>query len=190
MHFKKHLEIEDKHAFLSPSKYHWINYSPEKLKSVYKKHMATVRGTELHDLACRCIKLKHMAPRSKTTLNAYINDAIKYKMTPEVSLKYSRNCFGKADAISFRKNLLRIHDLKTGESRTSIMQLKIYAALFCLEYDIDPYEIEFELRIYQNNEVNTETPDSEEISNIMQRIMEYDEMIEEINEEEDYDGFS
>ena len=66
-------------------------------------------------------------PKTKQTLNMHVNDAIGFKMDPEVVLYYSENCFGTADAISFKDNLLRIHDLKTGFSETNILQLKIYS---------------------------------------------------------------
>jgi hypothetical protein len=32
-------------------------------------------------------------------------------------------------------------------------QLEIYAALFCLEYDFRPGDIDIELRLYQNDEI-------------------------------------
>ena len=57
MNFNRHSNLEGQHAFLSASKYHWINYNEEKLINAYKKHQATLRGTELHDLAHRLIKL-------------------------------------------------------------------------------------------------------------------------------------
>ena len=61
----------------------------------------------------------------------YVNDAIGFKMTPEQILYYSDNCFGTADAILFRNNFLRIHDLKTGKiSGTHGAAFEIYAALF------------------------------------------------------------
>lgn len=60
----------------------------------------------------------------------YVNDAIGFKMTPEQPLFYSENCFGTADAISYRNKLLRIHDLKTGLIPAHMEQLMIYAALF------------------------------------------------------------
>lgn len=72
-------------------------------------------------------------PRLNKTLNAYVNDAIGYKMIPEQILFYSDNCFGTADAIVFRNGLLRIHDLKTGVIPAHMEQLEVYAALFCLE---------------------------------------------------------
>lgn len=182
MVFKEHSNLEGKHAFLSPSKYHWINYDSEKLAVAYSKYMATVKGTELHDFACRCIKLNQRLPASKKTLNLYVNDAIGYKMTPEQPLYYSENCFGTADAISFRNGMLRIHDLKTGGTVASIHQLEVYAAIFCLEYKVDPYAISIELRIYQSNEVIVSTPESEHIKHIMDKIVEFDKQIEQFKE--------
>ena len=69
-------------------------------------------------------------------------------MTPEQILFYSDNCFGTADAIAFRGDLLRIHDLKTGAIPAHMEQLEVYAALFCLEYKIKPADIRMELRLY------------------------------------------
>ena len=141
MNFNKHFSLEGQHAFLGASKYHWINYDEDKLVESYSKFKATQRGTELHDFAARCIKLGQRLPKSDKTLNLYVNDAITYKMTPEQVLYFSENCFGTADAIGFRNNLLRIHDLKTGVTPAHMEQLEIYAALFCLEYGKRPGEI-------------------------------------------------
>ena len=94
MNFNKHSNLEGQHAFLSPSNYHWINYDEEKLSNVYLKHLATLKGTELHDFACKAISLGIKMPKSQKTLNLYINDAIGFKMTPEQPLYYSDNCFG------------------------------------------------------------------------------------------------
>ena len=63
----------------------------------------------------------------------------------------------KREAIAFRENLLRIHDYKSGEIEAHMEQLLIYDALFCLEYTVSPYEIDHELRIYQNDDVNIYT---------------------------------
>lgn len=49
------------------------------------------------------------------SVNAFVNDAIGYRMDPEVLLYYSDNAFGTADAISFIDGVLRIFDLKTGK---------------------------------------------------------------------------
>lgn len=183
MNFKKHSDLEGRHAFLSASKYHWINYDEEKLSNTYLKYLATQRGTELHAFACQCIRLGVKLPRTRKTLNMYVNDAIGYKMTPEQPLYYSENCFGTADAISFNKNLLRIHDLKTGVSPTSMHQLEIYAALFCLEYRKQPQDIDMELRIYQSGEVYVHEPPSDDILVIMDKIILFDKRIDEIEME-------
>ena len=183
MNFNKHSNLEGQHAFLSASKYHWINYDEEKLSAAYLKHLATLKGTELHDFACRCIKLSIKLPKTQNTLNLYVNDAIGYKMTPEQPLYYSDNCFGTADAISFRPNFLRIHDLKSGETPASMHQLEVYAALFCLEYHVNPEEIKIELRLYQANEVLVHNPDANRIKYIMDKIIIFDKRIEKLKSE-------
>ena len=152
MNFNKHSALEGQHAFLGASKYHWINYDDEKIATAYANHLATLKGTQLHEFAAQCIRLGQKLPRSEKTLNMYVNDAIGFKMIPEQILVYSENCFGTADAILFRNNFLRIHDLKTGVIPAHMEQLLIYASLFCLEYHVKPGEIEMELRIYQNNQ--------------------------------------
>lgn len=184
MNFLKHSDLAGKHAFLSASKYNWINYDDEKLVRTYKKQQAVYQGTLLHDLAYRCISLGQKLPDVQKTLNMYVNDAIGYKMTPEQVLFYSENCFGTADAISFRNKELRIHDLKTGSSKTHIEQLMVYAALFCLEYKKKPGNIKIELRIYQNNEILIHNPEADEIGPIMDKIIRFDKLIKEIKEGE------
>ena len=140
MNFNKHSAYEGQHAFLGASNYHWLNYSDEKLASTYRSLMAKARGTELHEFAAQCIRLGQKLPKTKNTLNMYVNDAIGYKMTPEVVLFHSDNWFGTADTISFRNKFLRIHDYKSGVTPAKMEQLEIYAALFCLEYKQNPEE--------------------------------------------------
>ena len=123
-------------------------------------------------------------PKSKKTLNMYVNDALGFDMTPEQVLYYSDNCFGTADAISFRKNMLRIHDLKTGSVPAHMEQLMIYAALFCLEYKTRPSTIDMELRIYQSDDIVVYNPSSEEIDSIIQKIIAFDKLINRIESEE------
>ena len=180
MNFNKHFELEGQHAYLSASKYHWLNYSDSKLIESYNNFSAIEMGTRLHALAKEHIELAIKMPRNKQTLNMYINDAIGFRMTPEQPLFYSENCFGTADAIAFSKNLLRIHDLKTGTTPASMNQLKIYNALFCLEYSISPSDISMVSRIYQSNEIFEEEQDAEEIRDIMNRIIHFDKLIEHI----------
>ena len=177
MNFNRHSNLEGQHALLGASKYYWLNYDEDKIKDLYLKSLAAQKGTELHDFARRCIELGQKLPKSSKTLNLYVNDALGYRMSPEVVLYYSENCFGTADAISFKKNKLRIHDLKTGTTPASIKQLEIYAALFCLEYGVAPGEIQMELRLYQNNEVVVMNPTAEDIAPIMDKIIAFDKII-------------
>lgn len=184
MNWNRHSNLEGSHAFLSASKYYWVNYSEEKIAESYARHMAIQKGTELHEFAARCIQLGQRLPKSQKTLNLYVNDAIGYKMSPEVLLYYSDNCFGTADAISFRNGMLRIHDLKTGALPTHMEQLMIYAALFCLEYKIKPGTIDMELRIYQNDEALVHEPETDQIAHIIDKIISFDRIIARIREQE------
>lgn len=185
MNFIKHSDLEGQHAFLGASKYHWINYDEQKVADAYSKFLAVQKGTVLHDFAAQCIKLGQKLPRSQKTLNMYVNDAIGFKMTPEQVLFYSENCFGTADAISFRDNFLRIHDYKSGVIPAHMEQLMIYAALFCLEYKYKPSEIEIELRIYQSDEIVVHNPEPEEIFTIIDKIIAFDKIITKIKSEEE-----
>ncbi len=184
MNFNRHSNLEGKHAFLSASQYHWLRYDKDKLITVFRNAVAKQRGTRLHAIAASLISEGIKLPRSKQTLNMYVNDAIGYKMTPEQVLYYSDNCFGTADAISFRNKFLRIHDLKTGDISAHMEQLYIYAALFCLEYFVNPKDIQIELRIYQSNEVFVETPDPKDILEIMNVIKESSKILDDIKLEE------
>ena len=184
MNFNKHSELKGLHAFLGASKYHWVNYDEEKLARTFRTSMEAQRGTTLHELARLAIEQGVRLARSTKTLNQYVNDAIGFKMKPEQVLFYSVNCFGTADAISFKDDFLRIHDLKTGITATSMTQVKIYAAIFCLEYGFAPFEMDMELRIYQNDQVLVEIPESSEIKEIMDRIVIFDELIERLKSEE------
>lgn len=178
MNFNDHSHLKDKHAFLSPSNYHWINYDDQKLEARFIAYTAARRGTDLHEFAHEAIRLGVKLPTSKKTLHMYVNDAIGYKMQCEVPLYYSPNCFGHADTISFRRNKLRISDLKTGITKTSFSQLEVYAAIFCLEYLVSPFDINIELRLYQNDEVKIHFPTAERIVDIMDIIIDFDQQIE------------
>lgn len=185
MNWNNHSNLKGLHAFLGASKYHWINYSEDKLVESYTRYTAAQRGTILHDFAAQCISLGQKLPRSKKTLNMYVNDAIGYRMKPEQILFYSENCFGTADAISFRNGLLRIHDLKTGVIPAHIEQLLVYAAYFCLEYKVKPAEIDMEVRLYQNDEVLVHNPEVDEIAPIMDKIVTFDKILNRIKLEEE-----
>jgi hypothetical protein len=187
MQFNDHSKLAGQHAFLSASKYHWVNYDDQKLEAALTAAMAAQRGTALHQLAHDLIKLGVKLPATKKTLNAYVNDALGFRMSPEVVLYYSENAFGTADAIGFRNNKLRLHDLKTGISPTSVTQLIIYAALFCLEYNFKPMDIEIELRIYQHDDVQIWASDvdpiADQITHVMSKLVTFDRRITEIRQE-------
>lgn len=188
MNFNKHSELRGLgHALFSPSNYHWINYDLDKMRNVYANHLATLRGTRLHNFASQAIDLGINMPSSRKTLNLYINDAIGYRMTSEQPLFYSRNFWGTTDAISFRKKTLRIHDLKTGLTPADMRQLQIYAALFCLEYGLSPDKIQTELRIYQNNDIQVATPHPDDLGGIMNKIVMFDNELQKMAEESGID---
>lgn len=184
MNWNKHSALEGNHAFLSASRYYWLNYDQDKLVESYNSFTASQRGTELHEFAAQCIKLRQRLAKSNKTLNMYVNDAISFKMSPEILLYYSDNCFGTADSISFRNDMLRIHDLKTGVIPAHIEQLMIYAALFCLEYRVKPGTIDIELRIYQNDEILYHKPQADEIAPIIDKIITFDKVITKIKDQE------
>lgn len=206
MIFNKHLELEGRHAILSPSKHYWLNYDDEGLMKNYISSFATEIGTLVHEYASDRIRfrmpmdaeneeaknsllvflLKNGIPfkvidldRIFYNLVPYVNDAIGYRMDSEIMLKYSDLCFGTADAISVRRNWLRIHDLKTGQTPASMDQLLCYAGLFFLEYkrDYRPQTMKVELRIYQNQEVLVNQPSSEEVKAVMDKIIHGDSVL-------------
>jgi len=183
MIYNKHLNLAGMHAFLSPSSYHWLNYDDDKLDRVFYTNVQAQRGTELHTLAHDLIRLGVKLPEDQKTLSRYVNDAIGYRMTPELTLYYSDNCYGHADALGYRNDKLRIHDLKTGVTPTTEHQLEIYAALFCLEYKFRPFDMEIELRIYQSDEVRVYEADLDVIFHIMEKIKYFDKRLNALRAE-------
>lgn len=180
------------HARLSPSKYHWLNYSDERVVEMFFSGEAAARGSRLHDLAHKLIKEKIRQARTEATFNKYVNDCIGWNLKPEVALFYSRNAFGHIDAIGYdeKKRVLRASDLKTGVTPTSFKQIIAYVALFFLEYGrelgVGPFDVTTEMRLYQNDEVRLEIADPGEIVHAMDRIKTADRIIEELREEVDW----
>lgn len=183
MRFNNHSNLVNRHAFLSASTYNWINYTDEHLDDRFVTSVAAARGVALHELAHNLIRLGVKLPKTRTTMNLYVNDAIGYRMTPEQPLFVSDNCFGTADAISFRNNKLRVHDLKTGVTPASIHQLEVYAAMFCMEYRFKPFDIDIEMRIYQSDDVAAYEADNNVISHIIDKIITFDKRINALREE-------
>ena len=176
MTFNKHFELEGKHAILSPSKPYWLNYTKEDMQRYIISQQAAARGTRLHELAKNLILEGLKLKGTTQTLTAFVNDAIGYGMTPEVALKYTDNCFGHTDAISFDKNVLRISDYKSGSGPVHMEQLEIYAALFLLEYErifgVNPANTKTILRIYQNDDIQEWNPDKERMEELLYTIKE------------------
>ena len=175
-----HKNFRDKHAFLSASNYHWINYDDDKMLDAYGRMRAKEIGTRKHALASDLIDLRIKLPDNDITFNRYVNDGIAFRMSTEQILYYSDYAFGTADAISFRKHKLRIHDLKTGTIPASMHQLECYAAFFCLEYGFAPGDIEIELRLYQNDEIIKNFPGPEIILPIMDKAQHFTEVLDKV----------
>lgn len=186
MRFKKHSHLEGQHAFLSPSVYHWINYDEAKLAYRYKALRAALEGMEQHRYAAIAIEEREFQDDESSTLGMYINQCIQFKMVAEVVLYFSPNSFGTVDAIAYRHRRLRISDLKTGVTRSSEHQLEVYASLFCLEYEIDPFSMRaIELRIYQGDRCRVYDGDPYMIKAIMDKIVKFDVIINELRKEEE-----
>ncbi len=181
------------HAFLGASNHAWYNYDDEKLVKVFISKLASSRGTMLHDLACKLIRMKVKLPEDGSTLSLYVNDGITYGLTTEYKLYYSKFAYGTADAIDFKDGILKVSDLKTGKIKVSFLQLMIYAALFLLCYPEISLKCvkKIELRIYQNNEVFIETPGIDDILPVMDKIKRYSRILEELedNYERDFNPY-
>lgn len=187
MKFNDHHKLAGMHAPFSASQSSWLRYDDNKATEAYLNKRAAEMGTRLHNWAAETINLGIKQPKSRKTICAYVNDAIGYKMDTEVVLFFTERFFGTADAICFRNNTLRIHDLKTGKVgniESHFEQLEIYAALFCLEYKIKPGDIDIELRVYKNDEVAVENPTAEDIVPIMDKIVHLNKLLERIEYEE------
>lgn len=213
MNFRRHLELEGRHAILSASSWRWINDDPEALVQRLCSQYLQQIGTILHDIARKHIK--HRIKLNKydkknvmlelvelgipafviDTINfdsmyenlmRYVNDCVAFKMAPEVVLAYGKYFFGTADAIKYdeESRFLRIHDLKTGATTPHMEQLLIYAALFCLEYAIKPASIQIELRIYWGDEHVLYTPTADEITHIVEKIIAHDNLMTKLREED------
>jgi len=210
MIWNRHSNLEGKHAFLSASKYHWVNDEPGQFAQRALNSYAAEIGTLLHDIARKYIQhgfKMHKYDKKSVVLElidegipdhvidsldfdvifvnlmTYVNDAVAFRMTPEVILYFSDNCFGTTDAIAFDEKAmsLRVHDFKSGTTKAHIEQLMIYASLFCLEYHVKPEELsEIELRIYQGSEVLFHRPSPSELRVFMDRIVERDKELKEI----------
>lgn len=187
MNWNAYSALEGSHAFLSPSKYYWVNYPPDKLAKSYENHKKILMGTRLHSLASELIKLRIRLPNTTATLNQFVNDAIGFGMETEKVLYYSPRCYGTADAILFdeQSGTLRIHDLKTGATPASMQQVMIYAGIFYLEYKIFASNLkEVILRLYQNDSLTEYVPALEDVLAVSEKIAVADKILKMLDEGE------
>jgi len=206
MNWNQHRNLEGSHAFLSASKYSWLTKTNEEIVQSYTNSFAQSIGTLSHAFAADYIRFREKLKKgdSRTlkmdlmrrgipeyaidiraffpTVMRYVNDSIDYMMDPEVLLYYSDLCFGTADSIQVSNGVLRIHDLKTGSTVAKIDQLKIYAALFYLEYGQKPERLRTELRIYQSDDIIVHEPEVDEIREVMDAIVEKDRVLQKLKE--------
>lgn len=206
MNWNQHRNLEGSHAFLSASKYGWLSKTNEEIVQSYTNSFAQSIGTLSHAFAADYIRFREKLKKSDSrtlkmdlmrkgipeyaidirafypTVMRYVNDSIDYMMDPEVLLYYSDLCFGTADSIQVSNGVLRIHDLKTGTTVAKIEQLKIYAALFFLEYGQKPERLRTELRIYQSDDIIVHEPEVDEIREVMDAIVEKDRVLQKLKE--------
>ena len=206
MKWNEHRNLEGCHAFLSPSKYTWMTKTNEEIVQSYTNSYSQAIGTLMHAYAADYIRFREKLKKSDSrsakidlmrrgipefaidirsffnTVMTYVNDSIDYMMDPEIPLYYSDLCFGTADSIQYSNGLLRIHDLKTGQTIAKMDQLKGYAALFFLEYGYKPDRVHTELRIYQSDDILVLEPEPEEIKEVMEVIVEKDRVLQKLKE--------
>ena len=203
MIWKDYSYLKGTHAFCGGSKYSWRNYDIEKLLQAKANSYAVTIGTLLHEYACdniRChyrvqkgdkrgvhrfLTVENKIPDTAVDIDRlfpnlmnYINDAIGFRMDPEVILYYSPDFHGTADAISWKDDILRISDLKTGVTPPAFEQLENYAAFFCLDYRIKPSDIKkIEFRIYFNGDILYAEPDPTLLTPIIDQIIEFNKAL-------------
>lgn len=206
MIWNEHSELRGKHAVFAPSNPSFLNYSldsdsDEIIFQRFASQYSAQIGTIVHDFAEERILYNqklHKTNRSDLLIRLlksgippivinldyiygnlipYVNDAISFRMDPEVILKYSDDCFGTTDAICYRDKELIIHDLKTGKAPVHMDQLLVYAALFFLEYKANPEITSTILRIYQASDILEDRPEPERIRAAMDQIVELDKKV-------------
>ena len=207
MIWNEHSELKGRHAQFSASKWSWINYDIEQMIDSRCRSYSITIGTILHEYCSDKIKylmkvkksdkqnlmfelLRNGVPpdvadcfdydRVFPILMAFVNDSIGFHMESEQLLFYSYNFFGTADSICYRNRELKIFDFKSGETPAHIEQLEIYAAYFCLEYDMHPTDLDIELRLYQSPEILVHKPDASDIVPIMDKAITFEKYLNKL----------
>lgn len=208
MIWKDYSRLKGTHAICGASNYAWRNYDDAKLEQRLIARYAAPVGTALHEFAAANIthkmKLgkgdkkivqrfllvdKNIPPAAfdldflYPNLMLYVNDAIGFRMDPEIVLYYSPYCYGTADCINWDGSILQISDLKTGITPASFVQLENYAAFFCLDYKVKPSQIsKIIFRIYQGGNVISQEPDSIVLNPIIEQIIRFNKKIAKFEE--------
>ena len=206
MIWNEHSELRGKHAVFAPSNPSFLNYSLSResedvIFQRFASQYSSQIGTIVHDFAEERILYNQKLHKTNKSdllirllkagippividldyifanLIPYVNDAISFRMDPEVVLKYSDDCFGTADTICYRDKELIIHDLKTGKTPVHMDQLLVYAALFFLEYKVSLNTTSTVLRIYQASDILEDHPEDERIKAAMEQIVELDKKV-------------
>lgn len=116
------------------------------------------------------------------TAKLFVNDCIGFRMESEKRVGYSDLFWGTADAIKHSNNSVKVFDLKTGSKPAKPEQLLVYAALYCLMENVNPLKTDFEIRIYQNNDIFIDNPESSVIREIMDIIVKKDKVLSKFME--------
>lgn len=187
MKFNRHPELEGLHAFLSPSNHSWQRYSEDHLVTTWENNKKKEQGTRIHAFASEAIKLRmRMDPEDVRAVNLFVNDAIGFGMSSEVPLFANKFVFGTADAIVYDEHahILRIHDLKTGTGAVhSFDQLNAYAALFMIEYKLNPQDIVIIERLYQFDGFIEQEAPTDHILDLMAKINASGDILEEAEQQ-------
>ena len=169
---------------LTKNKYDIIRNFKSFLKGKYdKKGDATVNSDDQKKLYNRLIYLyqamDYLPDSVWETVYFYISECVNFRMMPERHLFYSYNFFGTADAVSFdpESHILRISDLKTGDTPGRIEQLYIYAAYACMQLELKPDDITIELRIYQSGDILLEVADKKKVIFVMEKVKRFDDIV-------------
>lgn len=185
MKWNDHYRLQGKHAFMSASRASWLNYSYDQIKTRYLNEAKKEKGTYLHDLASRLIRERIKVAPLKKAFNQFVNDCIGFRLSSEVLLYYSDNCFGTADGIRFdeKAKTLYVFDLKTGDGKPKPQQLLIYCALFCLEYHKSPKDLTFVCRFYQGYDYDEIIFEASLVDDTMKKIIMLDKSLNELQKE-------
>lgn len=133
---------------------------------IYKKYE---KAPDYRDMLI--FNLRYLPTEVYGTVKKFVNDSIVEHMESEQEVGYSEKFWGTSDAIKYKNGLLQVFDLKTGTSQAKPEQLYIYAALYCLQHTVNPFENLIEIRLYQNDDVYIENPDPKLIMDIMDKIV-------------------